>query len=92
MKFEIITFFIQLCVKFAVVYYDECQVQVICFVIQSISLFNIYFRWVNVFEIVYKIFVVANSQVIYILVTKLNDLARLLWPLLTRLSQNLISY
>ena len=36
MKVEIITFVIQLRVKFVFLAYDECQVQVVCLVIQSI--------------------------------------------------------
>ena len=72
MKVEIITFVIQLGVESVVVTYDECQVQVICLVIQPISLFNIYFRLVNVFNIAYELSVVENNQVICIPVTKIK--------------------
>ena len=66
MKVEIITLVIQFSLKSVVVTNDECQVQVICLIIPSTSLFNIWFRWVNVFDMVYELFVVENNQVIYI--------------------------
>ena len=72
MKVEIITFVMQLRVESVVVTSDEHKVQVICLVIQPISLFNIQFRWVNVFDVVYELFVAENNQVIFIPVTKIK--------------------
>ena len=53
MKVEIIMFVKQLGVKSVVVTYDEYRVQVICSIIQLFCLSNTWFRWVNVFDIVY---------------------------------------
>ena len=64
MEIKIITFVIELGVKSIVTLYNEGQVQVICNVIKCGGFFNSYLGGVNLFDIIPKLLIVENNQIV----------------------------
>ena len=53
--------------SFASTVYDECEIKVVCQVIRFVSFFNSHLGWIYLIEIIQKLFVIENNQIIYYL-------------------------
>ena len=52
--------------KLASTVYDECEIKVVCQVIWFASFLNSQLGWIYLFEIIQKLLVIENNQIIYV--------------------------